>query len=126
MLCGSCSLTDGMCYTSNPPKVKCTITNEFHLYGDECNCESVRASRAEEQEQIQKMILDQPLVAINYDGTNAPSIAFSGVEAVLDSVTSEAIVGDTPCLVCGERIGLNIFDCGPKFCKTCNKAILYI
>ena len=24
-LCGQCNKTDGMCYTSNPPKVKCTF-----------------------------------------------------------------------------------------------------
>ena len=37
MKCGNCSFTDGLCYTSNPPKVKCTITGEFHGYGDTCN-----------------------------------------------------------------------------------------
>lgn len=37
MRCGNCDKTDGLCYTSNPPKVKCTITGEFHEYGDECD-----------------------------------------------------------------------------------------
>ena len=36
--CGSCSCTDGNCYTSNPPKVKCTITGKFHFYDDICDC----------------------------------------------------------------------------------------
>lgn len=27
--------TDGLCYTSNPPKVKCTV---FHKYDDMYNC----------------------------------------------------------------------------------------
>lgn len=36
--CGNCNKTDGLCYTSDPPKVKCTITGEFHRYNDECNC----------------------------------------------------------------------------------------
>lgn len=33
MRCGLCDKTDGLCYTSNPPKEKCTITGEFHEYG---------------------------------------------------------------------------------------------
>ena len=35
--CGNCDKTDGICYTSHPPKVKCSITNEFHYYDDFCN-----------------------------------------------------------------------------------------
>ena len=37
MKCGNCDKTDGLCYTSNPPQVKCTITGKFHYYGDECD-----------------------------------------------------------------------------------------
>lgn len=37
MKCGNCDKTDGLCYTSNPPKVKCTITGKFHEYDDECD-----------------------------------------------------------------------------------------
>lgn len=37
MRCGKCDKIDGMCYLSNPPKVKCTVTNEFHYFDDECN-----------------------------------------------------------------------------------------
>lgn len=39
--CGNCDKTDGLCYTSDPPQVKCTITGEFHYYDDECNVEFV-------------------------------------------------------------------------------------
>ena len=35
--CGNCEHTDGICYTSNPPKVKCNITNKFHSYSDICD-----------------------------------------------------------------------------------------
>lgn len=35
--CGVCDKTDGICYTSNPPKVRCTITGEFHLHSDICS-----------------------------------------------------------------------------------------
>ena len=36
MHCGNCDKTDGLCYASLPPKVKCTVTGEYHLYSDEC------------------------------------------------------------------------------------------
>lgn len=36
MKCGECPKTDGLCYTSNPPKIKCTVTGKFHFYDDEC------------------------------------------------------------------------------------------
>ncbi len=36
MRCGDCDKTDGLCYASLPPKVKCTVTGEYHLYDDEC------------------------------------------------------------------------------------------
>ena len=39
MICGNCDKTDGMIYTSNPPKVKCTVSGNFHFLNDECdNC----------------------------------------------------------------------------------------
>lgn len=37
MKCGVCDKTDGFCYVSLPPKVKCSVTGEFHDYNDECN-----------------------------------------------------------------------------------------
>lgn len=39
--CCTCRYTDDVCYTSNPPKVKCTITGDFHRYDDECNCRQI-------------------------------------------------------------------------------------
>ena len=42
--CGGCNKTDGMCYTSNPPKVKCTITGRFHFYDDVCDCDTITAT----------------------------------------------------------------------------------
>lgn len=41
--CGNCDKTDGVVYTSIPPKVKCTITGKFHCYDDVCDCESTIA-----------------------------------------------------------------------------------
>lgn len=36
-MCGGCRFTDGLCYPSNPPQCKCSITGEFHYYDDTCN-----------------------------------------------------------------------------------------
>ena len=38
LYCSICDKTDGMIYTSNPPKCLCTITNKFHYFSDECDC----------------------------------------------------------------------------------------
>ena len=37
MNCGICKKTDGMCYASYPPQVRCTITGKYHQYNDECD-----------------------------------------------------------------------------------------
>lgn len=42
--CGGCDKTDGMCYTSNPPQVKCIITGKFHYYDDVCDCDTITAT----------------------------------------------------------------------------------
>lgn len=47
--CGSCDKTDGLCYASLPPKVKCTITGEYRLYDDTCNVKSNPSSRIEQK-----------------------------------------------------------------------------
>ena len=39
MNCGFCEHTDGLIYTSNPPKVKCNFTGEYHDTRDDCNVE---------------------------------------------------------------------------------------
>ena len=40
MTCGQCGKTDGMVYTSYPSQVKCSVTNQFHKEGDECNVDT--------------------------------------------------------------------------------------
>ena len=149
MKCGSCLYTDGCCYTSLPPKVKCNITGEFHYHDDECNCEDIKTSKAEEFDRIREL-LNQPgaLTAINYDGPNAPSVSFGNTltldeavvayesllrlplydEADADCTTMElpTAVGSTKCLVCGEDIIVNMWDSYTQICSTCKKAIKYI
>ena len=50
--CAFCDKTDGLCYTSNPPKRKCTITGKFHEYDHICdvqtNADRIRAMSDEE------------------------------------------------------------------------------
>lgn len=39
MICCNCDKTDGLVYTSLPPKVRCEISKRFHEMGDECEFE---------------------------------------------------------------------------------------
>ena len=43
--CAFCEKTDGMCYTSNPPKRKCIITGKFHEYDHICDAPQTNADR---------------------------------------------------------------------------------
>lgn len=134
MNCGSCLLTDGCCYASMPPKVKCTITNEYHLYGDECNCDEARISKEAELEQFKEKFIDQPICAETLNSINTlPNITFSGREPVEYEFTGWQVgmsateaVACTSCLVCGEDIILSWFEGGPKICSDCQKAIKFV
>ena len=46
--CGNCEHNDGVLYTSNPPKVKCTITNEYHYNNDICTLDFVPVVRCKD------------------------------------------------------------------------------
>lgn len=131
MTCGLCSFTDTLCYCSMPPQVKCTITNEFHCYDDECNCEEAMTSRKAELEHIKDRLSDSiPLAVVN--SLNTPSISFSGENTAVsdihfDSVNTATSWGATPCLVCGEDVQLEGWWIGgPKICPSCQKAIKFI
>ena len=131
MTCGSCNFTDKLCYCSMPPKVRCIITNEFHYYDDECNCEEAATRRKEVTDELTKKLnKPSPIMAINYDGPNAPSVSFSGeFQEELCNTTPAACTawGATPCLVCGEDVQLEgWWIAGPKICPTCQKAIKFI
>ena len=155
MNCGSCELTDKFCYCSMPPKVKCIVTNEFHYYDDECNCVEAAKLQNEELERFKRKIREPcepaPILALNYDGPSAPSVAFIGETpaaerkslnklhvnsetsniGVLDTeawvrAASQVTEGSTPCLVCGESVMVNLFESYTKICPICKKAIMYI
>ena len=42
--CGSCKETDGLCYTGNPPKVKCMLSSKFRNYDDVCEYNNIKLS----------------------------------------------------------------------------------
>lgn len=135
MNCGSCLLTDGCCYTSMPPKVKCTITNEYHLYGDECNCDEARISKEVELEQFKEKFINQPICAETLNsGDLVSSIVGNGEPVAYEftgwqtgTLATEAIaVACTSCLVCGADIILSWYEGGPKICSDCQKAIKFI
>lgn len=110
MLCGSCPYTDGLCYTTLPPKVKCTITNNFHYYDDACDCEDYLANKPSQEELDNiKKLLSEPLV-------------FAGSSPVDDY----AAVGIcTTCIICEEEITGDFYHL-PKICPACKKAIKFI
>lgn len=56
MKCGNCPKTDGTVYTSNPPKVRCTVTGNFHFYGDECDCKYITTNHTPDPN-IEKVIV---------------------------------------------------------------------
>ncbi len=167
MSCINCPHTDGLCYNSLPPMVRCTITGEYHYYGDECNCKEEAISRKTEELEKFKELINKPgalMMAVNYDSDKAPAMTITGEEAAVayesllnlplyeecDGSASTRITVDpkvttfdpdieawkraapveygcTPCLVCGEPVGLyQMFDNKSKICITCQKAIKFI
>ena len=86
MTCDSCPHTDGCCYTSMPPQVKCNITGEYHHYSYECDCkEELIEGKAEELKNL-KELLSKPgalMMAVNYDSDKAPAVAITGEEAAI-------------------------------------------
>ena len=133
MRCGNCECTDGCCYTSMPPQVKCIITNEFHYYDDECNCEEVRASKAELHAKIREQLYE-PIIAYSsdltggqlvWDGTTEGTLMVSDPFGTVN-ISYDTVVGATDCLVCGEQVSLHVFEHGPRICESCKKAIKFI
>lgn len=125
MTCGMCPFTDGMCYTSNPPKRKCTITGEFHLYDDECNCEHLRLLK--EKEKSGESLIERPsdsAISLNADSIAASEYEFPGVSTgyICEPVTTFC----TPCLICGETVFVDIWGLGPKVCDSCKEAVQFV
>ena len=134
MRCGSCHYTDGCCYTSMPPQVKCVITNKFHYYDETCDCEAALAAReAEAADDYIKysgdqLVLLDDILNSTPDSVKITAPSFPGItELGRSSITwDDTIVGATSCLVCGEEVPLGFWQSGPKICDNCQKAIKFI
>lgn len=147
MTCGKCLCTVGGEFLSMPPKVKCAITDEYHCFTDECNCDVARVTREAEQESIlNELRKPGPIMAINYDGPNAPSVSFSGEEVAAayntlisapkydesyvpgtdELLMSPTVTGATKCLLCGSEVSLTMYESGPKVCSDCKRIIRFV
>ena len=126
MTCGVCPLTDGMCYTSNPPKCKCTITGEYHYYTDECNCDvEARTQKDFERKSIIKNIVD-PKLDISYNSYGQLAIndfeSSRNETSIVDASVSISTYC-TSCIICGEEVIVHLCESAYKVCDKCKKAI---
>ena len=133
MTCGSCNMTDGCCYTSLPPKVKCNVTGEFHYYDDECNCEDIKAEKAAEFKKITDLLRKPGALSIATDKfASEGDIIISGATAAasFDSLVNLPLYEQTceyatHCLVCSTEVPTLLGE-GPKVCPECKKVIKFI
>ena len=123
LTCGSCKYTDGCCYTSLPPKVRCALTGKFHYYEDECDCEDVTASKIEELEHIKK-ILNEPIV-VNFPDTDP--VSFLNTDTA--TVNIEPATLGVRCIICGEEFAVSavsLYAIPAYICEDCKKAVKFI
>ena len=128
MICGSCPYTDGLVYTSMPPKVRCIITGDFHEYAENCNCENarkVKESLDRSEAKVRELPSDTEYVALN--GATDNTVAFPSfvTNSTITATAGLTATLGTPCLICGETVDIG-FPCGPKICDACKKAILHV
>jgi hypothetical protein len=68
MTCINCDKTDGQCYTSLPPKVRCTVTGKFHLYDDPAMCNLNPSSKRSGSSMARIVMSSSVLIAIQKPG----------------------------------------------------------
>jgi hypothetical protein len=120
-----CPFTDGMCYTSNPPKRKCALTDEFHYYDDECNCEYLRLLK--EKEKTGESLIERfPDSAIMINTDNIAASEYEFPDTITEYICEPITTIGTPCLICGETVFVDVCGSGPKVCDSCRKAIQFV
>lgn len=135
MTCGSCPYTDGLVYTSMPPKVKCTITGDFHEYDEECNCDNARKvkenldryAEAKGEPRAHRGSIINNLAAsagAEIEPIKAVELGSTGIANIFDSLCHSEI--GTPCLICGESVAIEFVGGGPKICEDCKQAVLHV
>ena len=85
-------MKDCACTTSNPPKVKCKLTGEYHLYDDECDCQD---SPKQDYEEIS--VAKIPAIASVLDVEIEETFMIKGYPKLLFWINSEGklnCVGD--------------------------------
>ena len=141
MTCGKCPYTDGLVYTSLPPKVKCIVTGEFHEYADLCDCENARkvkenlnryvAAKGEQASDNSKEVssfaatpgdFSSPIQATEINS----AVTEIGATAVASIFNSACAKIGTPCLICGETVEIGYFGGGPKICEECKQAVVHV
>lgn len=125
MTCGMCPFTDGMCYTSDPPKRKCTITGEFHYYDYECNCEYSRLLK-EKEKSGESLIERFPDSAIRLNVDDIAASEYKFPDIVTEYICEPITTFGTPCLICGETVFIDIWGSGPKVCDSCKEAVKFV
>jgi hypothetical protein len=125
MTCGMCPFNDGMCYTSNPPKRKCTITGEFHFYDDECNCEYSRLLK-EKETSGESLIECFPESAIRLNADHIAASEYEFPDIVTEYICEPITTFGTPCIICGETVFVDIYGAGPKVCNSCKEAVQFV
>lgn len=117
--CGACKYTDGICYTSNPPKVKCTITGDFHYYDDECDCEDIITPIHDAINYFKEKLF------VSDERSNHEAVLAANAEYRLPSKPTDIksagahiILGKCP--KCGELVNYN-----QNYCDKCGKALLW-
>ena len=125
MTCGACPFTDGVCYTSNPPKRKCIITGEFHYYDDECNCEYSRLLK-EKEKSGESLIERFPEYAIRINTDNVAASEYEFPDTITDYICEPITTIGTSCLICGDTIFVDVCGLGPKVCDGCKEAIQFV
>lgn len=120
MLCCNCPYTDGLLYLTDPPKVKCVITEEFHYKDFECNCECARLARANTMEDTAA----DTSVSVSVSVDNAEPINWD--DAYSTVATIAPVYSFATCLVCRESFPVSVFESPTKICEDCKKAILFI
>lgn len=135
MICGSCPYTDGLVYTSMPPKVKCIITGDFHEYAENCNCENARKVKENldryAEAKSEPRPSSDPMSADLTISSGAEMAPIKAVELVSTGIAS--IFGSqgcselgTPCLICGKSVVLDFVGSGHKICEECKQAVLHV
>ena len=128
-----------------PPKCKCTITNNFHYFGDACDCEEARAQKVVDDIALaveKKAAAPEDHIVINGFDTlvnnKAPTINISANTTKLsdaeitwgvkrEEIPITAITASTPCLICGADLAITFYDARlPKVCPECQKAVKFI